>query len=680
MTAFRRWSVGSKLCLLVFLLVGVVFALFGWAMGRSTSSMMDARVVNEMQGQSRVAVELIDVFDQAKRAETGRFAGLFASYFAGSRFALDASRHSTFGDINVPILKYGSNDINLDFTLPDRFAAQSQGVATIFVKTGDDYVRVTTSVKKENGERALGTLLDRAHPGYAKLEQGQSYVGIATLFGKQYMTQYDPIKDDAGKVIGVLFVGVNITEDINALKERIRAIKLGQSGYFFVLDAKAGKNLGKVLLHPDQEGSNLLDLKDAGGKSFIKDALEQKEGLMRVQLAEKGQAPREVLLTYKQYPAWNWAVFGRVYTDQTEGEIVAMRNHYAIAGVLIVLLIAGILYWIIKRMISVPLQQSIGFAAQLGTGDLTVDSHTNRVDDIGQLMRSIDNIGRGLASVVGNVRHASETINTAAREIAVGNADLSSRTEQQASSLEETASSMEELTSTVRQNADNAQQANQLVATASGVAVRGGEVVGQVVHTMEAIKASSCKVVDIIGVIDGIAFQTNILALNAAVEAARAGEQGRGFAVVATEVRSLAQRSAAAAKEIKALIGDSVARIDSGGALVDQAGKTMQEIVSSVRHVADIMGEITAASHEQRTGIEEVNRAVTQMDQVTQQNAALVEEAAAAAESLQDQATQLVQAVSVFRLDNAATQNAIVAETNAPRLATDKGGEKLALR
>jgi methyl-accepting chemotaxis protein-2 (aspartate sensor receptor) len=680
MIAFRRWSVGSKLCLLVFLLVGVVFALFGWAMGRSTSSMMDGRVVNEVQGQSRVAVEFIDIFDQAKRAETGRFAGLFASYFTGSRFALDTSRHSTFGDINVPMLKYGANDINLDFTLPDRFAAQSQGVATIFVKTGDDYVRVTTSVKKENGERALGTLLDRAHPGYAKLEQGQSYVGIATLFGKQYMTQYDPIKDDAGKVIGVLFVGVNITEDINALKERIRAIKLGQSGYFFVLNAKAGKDFGKALLHPDQEGSNLLDLKDAGGKFFIKDALEQKEGLMRVQLAEKGQAPREVLLTYKQYPAWNWAVFGRVYTDETEGEIVAMRNHYAIAGVLIVLLIAGILYWIIKRMISVPLQQSIGIAAQLGTGDLTVDSHTNRVDDIGQLMRSIDNIGRGLASVVGNVRHASETINTAASEIAVGNADLSSRTEQQASSLEETASSMEELTSTVRQNADNAQQANQLVATASGVAVRGGEVVGQVVHTMEAIKASSRKVVDIIGVIDGIAFQTNILALNAAVEAARAGEQGRGFAVVATEVRSLAQRSAAAAKEIKVLIGDSVARVDSGGALVDQAGKTMQEIVSSVRHVADIMGEITAASHEQRTGIEEVNRAVTQMDQVTQQNAALVEEAAAAAESLQDQATQLVQAVSVFKLDSAATQNAIVAETKAPRLATDMSGKKLTLR
>jgi methyl-accepting chemotaxis protein len=680
MTAFRRWSVGSKLCLLVFLLVGVVFALFGWAMGRSTSSMMDGRVVNEVQGQSRVAVELIDVFDQAKRAETGRFAGLFASYFAGSRFTLDPSRHSTFGDINVPMLKHGANDLNLDFTLPDRFAAQSQGVATIFVKTGDDYVRVTTSVKKENGERALGTLLDRAHPGYAKLEQGQSYVGIATLFGKQYMTQYDPIKDDAGKVIGVLFVGVNITEDVKALKERIRAIKLGQSGYFFVLDAKAGKDFGKVLLHPDQEGSNLLDLKDADGKSFIKDALEQKEGLMRVRLAEKGQAPREVLLTYKQFPTWNWAVFGRVYTDETEGEIVAMRNHYAIAGVLIVLLIAGMLYWIIKRMISVPLQQSIGIAAQLGAGDLTVDSRTSREDDIGQLMRSIDNIGRGLASVVGNVRHASETINTAAREIAVGNADLSSRTEEQASSLEETASSMEELTSTVRQNADNAQQANQLVATASGVAVRGGEVVGQVVDTMEAIKESSRKVVDIIGVIDSIAFQTNILALNAAVEAARAGEQGRGFAVVATEVRSLAQRSAAAAKEIKALIGDSVARVDSGGLLVDQAGKTMQEIVSSVRHVADIMGEISAASHEQRTGIEEVNRAVTQMDQVTQQNAALVEEAAAAAESLQDQATQLVQAVSVFKLDEAATQTAIAAENKAPQLAASRNTKKLALR
>ena len=265
----------------------------------------------------------------------------------------------------------------------------------------------------------------------------------------------------------------------------------------------------------------------------------------------------------------------------------------------------------------------------------------------------LDALGRmqdNLAKTVAQIRTGADTIATASSEIASGNLDLSSRTEEQASSLEETASSMEELTSTVKQNADNARQANQLAVSASDVAGRGGRVVSQVVDTMGEINTSSRKIVDIISVIDGIAFQTNILALNAAVEAARAGEQGRGFAVVAGEVRNLAQRSASAAKEIKSLIGDSVEKVDAGSKLVAEAGSTMDELVDGVKRVADIMAEITAASREQSDGIEQVNQAVTQMDQVTQQNAALVEEAAAAAESLQDQAKRLAQAVSVFRI------------------------------
>jgi len=259
------------------------------------------------------------------------------------------------------------------------------------------------------------------------------------------------------------------------------------------------------------------------------------------------------------------------------------------------------------------------------------------------------------------VRGGTDSIATSSTQIAAGNQDLSSRTEQQAGSLEETASSMEELTSTVKQNADNARQANQLAASASQVAVKGGEVVAQVVGTMESINASSNKIVDIIAVIDGIAFQTNILALNAAVEAARAGEQGRGFAVVASEVRNLAQRSSQAAKEIKTLIGASVEQVNAGSMLVAQAGSTMNDIVSSVQRVGDIITEITAASSEQSVGIDEINRAIGQMDAVTQQNAALVEEAAAAAESMQDQAHKLAQIVSVFKLDNNTGARAVAA-------------------
>ncbi|HJV85401.1 MAG TPA: methyl-accepting chemotaxis protein [Noviherbaspirillum sp.] len=306
----------------------------------------------------------------------------------------------------------------------------------------------------------------------------------------------------------------------------------------------------------------------------------------------------------------------------------------------------------ITRTIAIPLQGAARIADTIASGDLTGQIKAASRDEAGQLINSLKVMQENLANTVRDIKQGMETISIASREIASGNADLSARTESQAGSLEETTSSMEELTSTVRQNAENAHQANQLVVSASDYALKGGRVVGQVVETMGSIKESSRKIVDIIGVIDGIAFQTNILALNAAVEAARAGEQGRGFAVVAAEVRNLAQRSAAAAKEIKALIGDSVEKVDAGGDLVDEAGRTMEEIVTSVKHVAEIMNEITAASSEQSHGIEQVNRAIKQMDEMTQQNAALVEEAAAAAQSMQDQAATLAQEMAVFKLRN----------------------------
>ena len=355
----------------------------------------------------------------------------------------------------------------------------------------------------------------------------------------------------------------------------------------------------------------------------------------------------------------------RTLADDTTGIYNAARLLTLALAAAALVLGAGVAVLVTRSIVN-PLRGAVEVAQRVAKGDLTARVEVDSNDETGQLLAALRDMNTSLQRIVGQVRSGTDTITSASQEIASGNMDLSSRTEEQVSSLQMTASSMEELTSTVKHNADNASQASQLAATASEVATRGGTVVAEVVQTMGSINDSSKKIVDIIGVIDGIAFQTNILALNAAVEAARAGEQGRGFAVVASEVRNLAQRSAAAAKEIKTLIDDSVEKVDAGAKLVDQAGATMDEVVNSVRRVTDIIGEIAAASREQTAGIEQINTAIMQMDSTTQQNAALVEEAAAAAASLQEQAAQLSSVVSVFRLEQEERQPAL-ATVAAPR-------------
>ena len=359
--------------------------------------------------------------------------------------------------------------------------------------------------------------------------------------------------------------------------------------------------------------------------------------------------------------------------NKVEADSARAVSHSFLVWMLVLCAIAlaagSVAAWFISRGLLRQLGGQPDYAASIAgsiaAGDLAVAIETRPGDD-SSLLFAMQGMRNGLVDIVSQVRAGTATINTASGEIAAGNLDLSARTESQAGTLEETASSMEELTGTVRQNADNARQANVLALSASEVAVKGGAVVAQVVDTMASINESSKKIVDIIGVIDSIAFQTNILALNAAVEAARAGDQGRGFAVVASEVRNLAQRSAAAAQEIKTLIGNSVERVDVGARLVDQAGSTMQDIVTSVKRVTDIMGEIALASQEQIAGIEQVNQAIGQMDEVTQQNAALVEQAGAAATSLNDEAAALARVVSVFKLNNAAARVPATAPVRRP--------------
>ena len=509
-------------------------------------------------------------------------------------FSVDTDRTIDIAGRATPVLMHGAVELNLNYAATDSFTERTGVTATIFVRKGDDFIRVSTSIKNQKNERAVGTLLDRAHPGYTRLLHGQSYLGLSSLFGVQFMTGYDPVRDATGRVIGAIVVGLQVvTRFYDSLSFKLTAALSAGAAlllclYGWAVAATSGAALSRAL--PAAEA------------------------------------------------------------HQASSALHALFIDLAFAGLGGVLLLALAMYPVLHRLVSKPLIGTRHAAEKLAAGDLTSLVHVDRRDEIGQVMHAVNATAQGIARIVGDVRQASDIITLASREIADGNTDLSARTESQASSLEEAASSMGLLTDIVKLSVDKARQVDGHVAAAAQVAGRGEKMFGEVVQTMGAIKRSSLKVADIVSVIDGIAFQTNLLALNAAVEAARAGEHGRGFAVVATEVRNLAQRAAAAAKEIKALIHNAVGNVDTGGKLVEEAGRTMIDIMSAVHRVSDAMSEITKASEEQRAGIEEINTAITHIDEMTQRNSALVEEAAAAAENTYDSAVKLSQAVTAFKL------------------------------
>ncbi|MCU6433977.1 methyl-accepting chemotaxis protein [Undibacterium sp. Jales W-56] len=481
-----------------------------------------------------------------------------------------------------------------------------------------------------------------ARPWYIKASEAGApvvtapYIGASN--GKLLVTFAEPV-GPKGNVSAVIAADILLDTVVNS----VIAIKPTPSSFSFLVDGS-----GKIIAHPDQK----LTLKPIAET----DASLSAQKLVEIERSKQSSAVklngRDNSLYVTRIEGTDWMLAIVLDSAESTKNLSTMLTTSVITAILAIVVAAAISTVLVAKALQrlSTVRDAMEDIAS-GEGDLTRRLDNNGEDELAHIASAFNRFVDKIATVLIEIRTSSESVKVSAQEIASGNLDLSSRTEGQASSLEETAASMEELTSTVTQNAENAGQANQLALTASNYAAKGGNVVDQVVDTMESINASSKKIVDIIGVIDGIAFQTNILALNAAVEAARAGEQGRGFAVVASEVRNLAQRAASAAKEIKALIVDSVAQVESGSKLVAQAGGTMDEIVTSVKRVTDIMSEIMLATKEQSSGIGQVNQAIGQMDQVTQQNAALVEEAAAAAQSLQEQASHLAQTVSAFKLD-----------------------------
>ena len=664
MTSFASRSIAFKLSfvalasLLVVLLTtmalvsSMVWSSFGAA------SRGDAR-----QYASQVST-LVKTMDESAQQLARRDFGLLKANFPGA-FSL-AEQPGADGKPEA-VLSFQGAPVNGDFEVVDRFSADAKGaVATIFARTGDDFIRVTTSLKKQDGERAFKTLLDRKHPAYALMAEGKPYIGRANLFGRDYMTVYEPIRE-GNRTIGIMFIGSDIAPILDGLGKLMAGQKLFDTGAVYAVDVSSGPARGRIAGLGGSGPALVVDEKVDEGKAWLA-ALTSSEQASDFEATwsprPSGEATARRFVAVERYKPWNWAIVAEAPVSELMGEARSALTWLWLGVLVALVLLAVVLVLATRRLVGAPVQQLSTALGYLAQGDLTHGVSIRSRDEIGTLAQAMEGFRVRLLESLGTVRASAESVSAASSQIAHGNQDLSARTESQASSLEQTSASMEELGATIRHNADGAAQANQLAVRASQVATDGGKVVAQVVSTMHGINTSSQKIADIIGVIDGIAFQTNILALNAAVEAARAGEQGRGFAVVAAEVRNLAQRTAAEAKAIKELIVASSTMVQQGSVLADQAGSTMQEVVQSIGRVASMVAEISAASSEQTAGVGQVGEAVTQLDQATQQNAALVEEMAAAASSLRSQAEQMVGAVAQFNLGSSGTH----ADMPAPAL------------
>jgi len=632
--------VARRVTLLALALVAAVLVLVGTALAILTERSARTQVVGSVGNTADAVAQSLDAAHHTSAEMVRGAMRSFQRHFEAT-MQLDEGTGElrSFGGL-----------VNGDSGGVDRYAQDTGGVAAVYAKKGDGFVTVTSSMKNAAGERLLDVPLTRADPAYAQVSRGEPHTGLVQVQGKPFMAHYLPVKDAAGQVVALIFIANDVGVFQDMLQKQVEQTRFFEHGGVYVVEPGASPEQARFVFHPTLRGRKVLEAYPQAG-AFLAALADAPQGYVRhAQPLLGGSAQDDVWALMRKTAAGTWVV-----AEVPDAEAMASQRQttvavWALMALALVVLGVGLLV-VLRRSVSRPLTELTQAITLVAQGDLTQSFATTRRDEIGALVREVEGMRQRYVQMLRQVRQAVDSIGTASAEIASGNQDLSARTETTAGSLAETAQSMEQLTGTVQQSADAARQANQLANSAAEVAARGGQAVGQVVATMGEINDSSRKIADIIQVIDGIAFQTNILALNAAVEAARAGEQGRGFAVVAGEVRALAGRSGEAAREIRQLIQASVDRVESGTRLVQHAGSTMDEIVGSVQRVGDIVGEITAAAAEQAGGIGQVNQAVGQLDQMTQQNAALVEQSAAAAHSLREQATRLAAAVQVFKLD-----------------------------
>lgn len=636
----RRAGLGTKLSLLTGISVAALFLLFTSLMSHKASQQLEALATEDLHNQATGVADMVEMFSSSLSDEVERYTRQFST-FIPQPVSLDTTQTRTINGLTVPLLKGGETELHENNDIPDDFFQRTGSIATLFVRNGDSFVRVATSLRKEDGERAIGTQLDSTSPALAPVLRGDIYRGLALLFGKRYITQYQPMKDASGKTIAILFVGVDITRSWDIMRDKILQRRLGESGHFFVLNRSAGKNYGTWLFHASEEGQR---------PQWGEDAEQQLLSLASGTLERKTQDGRTLLVSWTALPGWNWTIVGEVDKAVLLQDVTRLRNQFLIAGVLISLLFAALFVIITRRWLTRPLREVTALAQTYASGDLRASLSSTRQDEVGQLIHAINGIGNGLQNMVHQVREAAGDIHFATNTLAADSSEISDQINKQASSVEETSASMEQLAATVQQNAASMEQTQHLVNETSQAVQSGGQTVGRAVATMSDIRSASQRIADITQVIESIAFQTNILALNAAVEAARAGEHGKGFAVVAQEVRALAARSANAVKEIESLIADTLQKVTEGHSLSEQTRQAMTSIIDHMDNINQLVTEINHASREQSAGINQVNLAMTHIGDATHVNAERVSRSEETAQTLREKGAHLKQLVSLFRL------------------------------